>query len=255
MASLSRSTANRAIHLRITPRPSDISESREVLRLLSQFGEVEYFKNLKYDTLSHPNASLVIFRDESAAKTCLHRTPIRFRLGPVEAGFEEEERVEREPAPAVDAAHTPTQTTTTTTERPPPRTAPYGISQTRSLSTSTHSLPTAPRPPPTLPFLPPSQHAQPPPSRIFQIIADPARAAFRDLIDRNEYHGRFMVDGKTAIQQDLARRVPSVGLSCWDWRKGSKPDRIVQGMQKKRERGLWDVWEDGEGAGKRRGRV
>ena len=70
MASLVRPTAGRAVHLRITPRPSNLGESREILRLISQFGEVEYFRNLKYDALSMPNASLVIFKDEEAASHC-----------------------------------------------------------------------------------------------------------------------------------------------------------------------------------------
>ena len=45
MTSLARPIAKRAVHLRITPRPSNISDSREILRLVSQFGEVEYYKN------------------------------------------------------------------------------------------------------------------------------------------------------------------------------------------------------------------
>ncbi|KAK0347870.1 hypothetical protein LTR91_013025 [Friedmanniomyces endolithicus] len=78
---LLRPTTTRAVHLRITPRPSHLGESREILRLLSQFGEIEYFKNLKYDPLSAPNTTIVIFRDEEAAKHCLKRSPIRFRMG------------------------------------------------------------------------------------------------------------------------------------------------------------------------------
>ncbi|KAK5109926.1 hypothetical protein LTR62_006415 [Meristemomyces frigidus] len=79
-----RSTATRAVHLKITPRPSTLGESREILRLISQFGEVEHFKNLKYDALSAPNTIIVIFREEDAARHCLKRSPIRFRMGPAE---------------------------------------------------------------------------------------------------------------------------------------------------------------------------
>ncbi|KAK0944907.1 hypothetical protein LTR29_003498 [Friedmanniomyces endolithicus] len=81
LPTLLRPTTTRAVHLRITPRPSHLGESREILRLLSQFGEVEYFKNLKYDPFSAPNTTIVIFRDEEAAKHCLKRSPIRFRMG------------------------------------------------------------------------------------------------------------------------------------------------------------------------------
>ena len=83
-ASFVRPTANRAVHLRFTPRPSGLGESREIFRLISQFGEVEHFKNLKYDALSAPNAAIVIFRDEEAASHCLKQSPIRFRMGPAE---------------------------------------------------------------------------------------------------------------------------------------------------------------------------
>ncbi|KAK1813448.1 hypothetical protein LTR12_012174 [Friedmanniomyces endolithicus] len=81
LPTLLRPTTTRAVHLRITPRPSHLGESREILRLLSQFGEIEYFKNLKHDPLSAPNTTIVIFRDEEAAKHCLKRSPIRFRMG------------------------------------------------------------------------------------------------------------------------------------------------------------------------------
>ncbi|KAK1056683.1 hypothetical protein LTR74_014740 [Friedmanniomyces endolithicus] len=81
LPTLLRPTTTRAVHLRITPRPTHLGESREILRLLSQFGETEYFKNLKHDPLSAPNTTIVIFRDEEAAKHCLKRSPIRFRMG------------------------------------------------------------------------------------------------------------------------------------------------------------------------------
>ena len=254
MASLSRSTANRAVHLRITPRPSNISDSREILRLVSQFGEVEYYKNLKYDTLSHPSASLVIFRDEKAAESCLKRSPIRFRLGPEPAAD-----VEDQPHPQQHSHNTPTPAAAAPSQQqnnPPlpttspkgPVSSPFGMSQSRSLST--HSLPTAPRTTPALPFL----HADPSPnthtqtSRIFQLQTNPARVNFRDQVDRAEYHSRFMINTKSAIQQDLAKRVPTPGLSAWEWRKPEKPDRVVQRTRSgEKRRSLMEIWEEGRG--------
>ena len=72
MAYLARPIANRGVHLRITPRPSNLGESKEILRLLSQFGEIDYFKSLKYDGqgLALPNIGLVIYKDEEGAKNC-----------------------------------------------------------------------------------------------------------------------------------------------------------------------------------------
>lgn len=248
MASLARSTANRAVHLRITPRPSNISDSREILRLVSQFGEVEYFKNLKYDTLSHPSASLVIFRDEKAAQSCLKRSPIRFRLGPAEADVEEQLNPQQQNAhpPTPVAAAQPSQSPLPSNTPKGPVSSPFGMSQSRSLST--HSLPDPPRSAPALPFLQPdpSPNDRQPASRIFQLQTNPARTNFRDQVDRAEYHGRFMIDNKSAIQQDLAKRVPALGLSCWEWRKPEKPDRLVQSMRNGETRKtLTEVWEEG----------
>ena len=40
-------TAGRAVHVKIQPRPRNLSESREILRVLQQYGEVAMFKHLK----------------------------------------------------------------------------------------------------------------------------------------------------------------------------------------------------------------
>ncbi|KAK4555833.1 hypothetical protein LTR86_007053 [Recurvomyces mirabilis] len=93
-ASFVRPTASRAVHLRFTPRPSSLGESREILRLISQFGEVEHFKNLKYDALSAPNTAIVIFREAEAASHCIKKSPIRFRMGPAEQSQDPDTTVE-----------------------------------------------------------------------------------------------------------------------------------------------------------------
>jgi hypothetical protein len=259
MASLARSTLNRAVHLRITPRPSNISESREILRLVSQFGEVEYYKSLKYDSISLPSASLFIFRDEQAAEQCLKRSPIRFRLGPAEAEADLEDQQEHLHSSFEQDREKPQQQqhVSTQTTQPPnlaaakgPLSAPFGISSSQTRSLSTHSLPSAPRSPPALPFLPsddlPLEELSAPKSRIFQLQTNRARVNFRDAVDRTEYHGRFTIDGKSSIQQDLAGRVPALGLSCWDWRKANKPERTVLKMRtQEARRSLQEVWEEG----------
>lgn len=45
-ASAARSFANRAVHVKVFPRTCNIQESREVLRVLKQFGPVVSFRNL-----------------------------------------------------------------------------------------------------------------------------------------------------------------------------------------------------------------
>ncbi|KAF2215648.1 hypothetical protein CERZMDRAFT_81794 [Cercospora zeae-maydis SCOH1-5] len=233
MASLARSIAGRALHLRISPRPSNLGESREILRLISQFGEVEYFRNLKYDALPMPVAALVIFKSGDAATHCLKKCPIRFRLGraPVQEHVERDSPARPVVAPA--ATDAPARTVS------PQRTGgAWGLGQTRALSTqssytSIGRLPNPPARPPQIPF-------QPPPlplldSRIFQINAHPARAHFRDQINMAHYHGSFMLDTKSVAQTDLSRTVPLLGLSCINWKKEDQPWRVVD-RQKAQER-------------------
>ena len=40
-------TVGRAVHIKIYPRPRNLAESREVLRVLQQYGEVVMYKHLK----------------------------------------------------------------------------------------------------------------------------------------------------------------------------------------------------------------
>lgn len=45
--SLRRALAPRSIHIRIVPRPANLSESREIYRVLQKFGELDTFKYLR----------------------------------------------------------------------------------------------------------------------------------------------------------------------------------------------------------------
>ncbi|KAK4503511.1 hypothetical protein PRZ48_004426 [Zasmidium cellare] len=210
MASIVRSTTNRAVHLRIFPRPSNLGESREILRLISQFGEVEYFKNLKYDHLSAPNAALVIYKDEDAAQHCLRKSPIRFRMGKAIAG---------EPA-SQQVVETPKVPTTNK-----PSENPFSVSNQATANEPT-TQDAAPAPKATSPSPPILTD-----SRLYQIQIHPARVHFRDQINAGHYHGPFSIDSKSVAQGDLAKSVPLVGLSCVDWRAGDKPWRILQQEQ------------------------
>lgn len=223
MASIVRSTTNRAVHLRIIPRPSNLGESREILRLISQFGEVEYFKNLKYDHLSAPNAALVIYKDEDAAQHCLRKSPIRFRMGKAVAGESASQPVEE---------HSP-ETASTTNDRPldNPFSATDAATVSNAPNTDVSPAPApmaVPRQPPTLTD-----------SHLYQIQIHPARVHFRDQINAGHYHGPFPIDTKSVAQGDLAKSVPLPGLSCVDWRAGDKPWRIVR-QEQFREHESWN---------------
>lgn len=47
-----RDIADSAVHIRIHPRPQNLAESRQVLRVLEQFGEVVMYRHLKVRTRS-----------------------------------------------------------------------------------------------------------------------------------------------------------------------------------------------------------
>nr|POE66156.1 hypothetical protein CFP56_54418 [Quercus suber] len=78
--SIVRSTASRTLHLHLTPRVQNVGESRSILRLLQQFGEVEYFKHLKHDLLSAPQTILCVFKDDETAQRVLNSSPLSFKL-------------------------------------------------------------------------------------------------------------------------------------------------------------------------------
>lgn len=42
-------TVGRGVHVKIHPQPRNLAESREVLRVLQQYGEVVVYKNLKFN--------------------------------------------------------------------------------------------------------------------------------------------------------------------------------------------------------------
>jgi len=52
------------------------------------------------------------------------------------------------------------------------------------------------------------------------------------------YHGGFAVDTKVPGQQDLAKKVPSLGLSCIDWRAVNRPWRAIEAEKRR--------WRSGE---------
>ncbi|KAK0642851.1 hypothetical protein DIS24_g8666 [Lasiodiplodia hormozganensis] len=79
-----RSAASKAVHLKVYPRPATLSESRELLHVLQQFGEVTMFKSLRFDYLQPAqNSCLAIYRDSTSAASLLKASPLRFTLEPV----------------------------------------------------------------------------------------------------------------------------------------------------------------------------
>ena len=55
-------TAGRAVHVKIHPRPRNLSESREILRVLQQYGEVAMYKHLKVHSLVTVLCSIILLK-------------------------------------------------------------------------------------------------------------------------------------------------------------------------------------------------
>jgi hypothetical protein len=211
---ISRSTANRAVHMKITPRPADLEQSREILKLVSRFGEVEYYRNLKYDTLTHPNVAIVIFKHEKDAWEFQKNAPIRFRMGRAgaKADKKEENRPERRTYEEALESRDPVRT------QPGAVSGPLGMAHPRFMSTTARDLPRAPPRPPVMPLQP--EPIDPKPlvdSRIFQIITSPARMHFQEQINVTQFHGSFGTNPKGSLQKALLNIVPLVGLLRIDW--------------------------------------
>jgi hypothetical protein len=86
LSGLIRPIGSRTVHLRLTPRTETIAESREILRVIQQFGRVEMFRNLKYDTLPMPNTMIAMYENEDSARKLLEASPLRFFMQPEESG-------------------------------------------------------------------------------------------------------------------------------------------------------------------------
>ncbi|MCJ1454132.1 hypothetical protein MMC28_004482 [Mycoblastus sanguinarius] len=85
-------TAGRAVHVKIHPRPRNIAESREVLRVLQQYGEVIMYKHLKHEPQLHAeNTALAIYQSTKSAQNVINASPVRFELGRGGFSFPESE--------------------------------------------------------------------------------------------------------------------------------------------------------------------
>jgi len=261
MAYLARSLTGRSVHCRITPRPSNLGESREILRLLSQFGEIEYYKSLKYDGQglgrANPGIGLVIYKEEEGARKCFKGSPVRFRMGKVKIGAQEaqqqrEEQVQQERRDSRDDVGTGGKWGL------PPK-APFGLEpepQHQRRYSSTSTLPNPPERPLRMPFDPPSPRDTraeklADEERIFQIITSPTRRNFRLQADIGQWHGAYPLDKQSIGQEDLAKRVPLQGLSCVEWHGREKPLGVVTREKRVKEgrESLGALWERGQKIG------
>lgn len=238
--SLARSLHGRALHLRIYPRPTTIAQSRAVLHYLSQFGDVEYYKNLKYDRRPSPSptSALIIYRTPESAKECLRKDPIRFGIG------------RASPSPSSSSSHPSSQLPDLLDEdEEEHHHKPKGIRATDPLRPERkfHIPGLSSR---TRERVAEDFHASEDEGCVFQINVRVARANFRDQVDQSHFHGGFEINTKTAAQQDLVKKVPLVGLSDLDWTV-EKPWKAISWELKRdhegerRRKPLSEIWEEG----------
>ncbi|KAI6249530.1 hypothetical protein HI914_01284 [Erysiphe necator] len=73
--------ARRSLHLKLYPNPTTFAHRREVLRIISNYGEVSMFRSLKYHPISPTgNAFAVIFDTQASAQAALDASPVRYRI-------------------------------------------------------------------------------------------------------------------------------------------------------------------------------
>ncbi|KAH7357572.1 hypothetical protein BKA66DRAFT_427708 [Pyrenochaeta sp. MPI-SDFR-AT-0127] len=237
--SVRRALAPRAVHLRIVPRPANLSESREIFRVLQRFGEISTYKHLRYEYQSPAdNVALAIFRDEQAAQQALNASPIRFALEKDVDGTPEP----TQPQDEYDDYDTPNLPQTPAKDGIDDVLRPSQLI-TRTLP-STSNTPSPPSPSsPSLPFDPPASPSPTPTNKWtkwFQVTVDRSRAVHQDYIERQPYWKQF-TPMKSLAQQDLAKQVPHIGLSDVSKRPPNAhrtPNRVLRIMNEYVERGM-----------------
>ncbi|RMZ73750.1 Dimethylglycine oxidase [Pyrenophora seminiperda CCB06] len=220
--SVRRALAPRSIHLRIVPRPANLSESRELFRVLQRicayvFAVLHPYYRVGWLTTDgqyeyqNPadNVALAIYSDQSSAQRALDASPIRFAL----------ENVTTHPGPSTNVPVIPAEDDADDAAVPTPQSAPNtGVEEilrpskllTRTVTTPRNVKP-APTPPP-MPFEPPSARVQKKTTKWFQVTVDRSRAVHQDYIERQPYWKQFH-PMKSMAQADLAKAVPHIGLS------------------------------------------
>ncbi|KAF2638269.1 hypothetical protein P280DRAFT_405457 [Massarina eburnea CBS 473.64] len=251
--------AQRTVHLRIVPRPSNLSESREIMRVLQRFGPMDLFKHLRYE-YHNPmdNVALGIYRMPDSAQQALNATPIRFALEKYNATSEMGEAIEGEMGmegeDAQDAQYNADATPDSNEQAKDTENLDDMLRPSKLLNrtiSESESPPATDNPPASKP-LPFETPAKPPKSvsKWFQITVDRSRTVHQDYIETQPYWAPF-TPMKSSAQHDLENKVPHWGLSDVTKRPPNAhrtPNRILRKLGKEVESGiggLWELWEEG----------
>ncbi|USP79287.1 hypothetical protein yc1106_06561 [Curvularia clavata] len=233
--SFRQALAPRSIHVRIVPRPANLSESREIYRVLQKFGEINTFKSLRVRTLllstcfakeihltvfqyeyQNPaeNSAFAIYRDERSAQRALDASPLRFSLekvGPSTTNPNQFHSAEEEEGGA--EGHDQLGAVTEQTSPDQGMDMMLRPSQLANPSLRPAST-TKPTPQPTpMPFeSSPASPKQTTQTKWFQVTLDRSRVVHQDYIERQPFWKQFS-PMRSMAQEDLAKTVPHPGLS------------------------------------------
>ncbi|KAH7112450.1 hypothetical protein B0J11DRAFT_184105 [Dendryphion nanum] len=209
--------SSRSVHLRIQPRPANLSESREILRVLQGFGELSTYKYLRYEYHNPAaNIALAIYSDEAGAQKALNASPIRFALEKLvddtkltgerqlSEGSVGDDSITPD-SPANDGVDEITELGSLVNRMPkdPPR-----IPDLRDGSLPDSTVKSQPT---LMPFEQPSQ-VRMVSTKWFQVTVDRSRVVHQDYVERQPYWKQFS-PMQSMAQQDLSKSVPHIGLS------------------------------------------
>ncbi|KAK3081083.1 hypothetical protein LTS18_010388 [Coniosporium uncinatum] len=224
---VNRSFAANAVHVKIFPRPANIAESRELLRVLQTFGEVVHFRWLKHETqwAVAENTYSAIYASPTSADSLLKASPLRYSLEPIadspfsssssssssttannEDALSEDADIEDELLPSSSSSSSSSVDDDLSALRPPNETkAASTTPNPTSPTTSSESEPES------------EEEAQKRirPPKEFALDVDRQQMSHVDIIERRPWYHGYEIDASAASipQQDLLGSVPLVGLS------------------------------------------
>lgn len=220
----SKAFSPKAIHIRIYPTPIDIAERKGVLNVLRGYGEIDTFRNMKWEYRNPAdNTCLAIFRDGKAAQRLVSDSPLRFTLEPVEKEKSQEpsnpyldlfNKLEAQSKAGQGAGHGRGIASPWLIENGPAadsaadKETPMHKDEYRSQEDGEDTARSSSR------------------QRSFLVHASPWTSNLNVIIDRAPYTGSYAIDKKSLSYQDLAERVPMPGLSVVNFSAKPLPARV-----------------------------
>ncbi|MCJ1309475.1 hypothetical protein MMC25_003135 [Agyrium rufum] len=205
--------ARQTVHVKIFPRPRNITESQHVLRLLERYGPVFYYRHLQHEpNRPAPNTVLAIYRNLEDAQKLIRANPIRFRAGRPDLQLSEYGH-------ASGVADSNPQPSSFDDEQ-----ANFDTSDVYGMTSSS----------PTIPSTEKSTDAA---DHEILLKISASEIDHEAFIRRQPYYGQWRM-AQSVITDDLAQRVPVKGFAEVSFAKPEKELRLRL-LDEKRRRGHW----------------